>query len=752
MSDLGITAALSIRASNLAGALNVSKELYTVAQDRSTNRSAINKIRDSVRETDELLQHLNAYNDMLKEACDMDSAPAQQPTTPFPRLASLKVRDSRSSLGVPDFRAIPVIGEGDEEADDDVAPALPKMFSFGGHSRRSNNTASPAELLQRAPSVAGDGVKEFWHSDRVQDALSGVEEEEVSPEYSAEVSGMLSMAMGAFHDARAQVGSWAPVVNKKKNKKKGYHKPSKEDIARMKVRKKWGKSIGVVRKQIVKAREEEVAAREAEIAANLAEIADENEDGRGENDLHADISNMSAEEAAVIYEETDPRVRLIIAAMEQYFYRAPGGDRWEPWGRAKMTRSLEPMVEKNQEVLLHMLAFPFKFSKQGSAKCIGDCPDLAEQQAIFTLNNLCDAVNEVYEPGARLVVLSDGILWNDLFDVPEETMWAYRRGCEEISAGHSVEFRGLDDFFPDGWSAAQVREALFALCRPHLAWTTEVKKKDVNAMRSYSDFVGFLFNHLAGVEGFSSNSQRQRAASLVANEMLTREQALIRFARTLLPGAIRLSIRPKSFDTGSYTVNLVGPQQQAMARIEPDLASLATPWHNVGVLQPSGEVYLCRLSFIMERPDCFEPIYRDGVHWGYREIHEEPIQESANRFINSRASDAPTHVLDRRASMGRRLRARGEELLNQAGNPGETATSQYRPYSQDLDLKRIAGDVTPRGTQQGRDTRLKLNPYQKEMYLTSPQFKQTLMHRKESWAQVPGYQRLLLKKKAKLLG
>lgn len=68
-------------------------------------------------------------------------------------------------------------------------------------------------------------------------------------------------------------------------------------------------------------------------------------------------------------------------------------------------------VKANEPVPLCLPAFPFK-SPNTQSKVLGRLPDKGEEFALAHLNGLCLAVKDVYEPGANLVIISDGLVYN----------------------------------------------------------------------------------------------------------------------------------------------------------------------------------------------------------------------------------------------------------------------------------------------------------------------------------------------------
>lgn len=56
-------------------------------------------------------------------------------------------------------------------------------------------------------------------------------------------------------------------------------------------------------------------------------------------------------------------------------------------------------------------AFPFK-SPNTQSKVLGRLPDKGEEFAMAHLNGLCLAVKDIYPPGAKLTIVSDGLVYN----------------------------------------------------------------------------------------------------------------------------------------------------------------------------------------------------------------------------------------------------------------------------------------------------------------------------------------------------
>ena len=80
-------------------------------------------------------------------------------------------------------------------------------------------------------------------------------------------------------------------------------------------------------------------------------------------------------------------------------------------GGIKFFGQIYHFVKMKRAIRMAMPAFPFK-SPNSTAKVLGTMPDKAEDVALAHLNGLCAAIEDIYPPGAVLVIVSDGIVYN----------------------------------------------------------------------------------------------------------------------------------------------------------------------------------------------------------------------------------------------------------------------------------------------------------------------------------------------------
>jgi pyoverdine/dityrosine biosynthesis protein Dit1 len=80
-------------------------------------------------------------------------------------------------------------------------------------------------------------------------------------------------------------------------------------------------------------------------------------------------------------------------------------------GTAKFLSVIDRFVLAGERVEACLPAFPFK-SANKVYKVLGSLPDKAEELALQRLNFMCARIKDVYEPGARITIISDGITYN----------------------------------------------------------------------------------------------------------------------------------------------------------------------------------------------------------------------------------------------------------------------------------------------------------------------------------------------------
>ncbi|KAI0886328.1 Pyoverdine/dityrosine biosynthesis protein-domain-containing protein [Annulohypoxylon maeteangense] len=279
-------------------------------------------------------------------------------------------------------------------------------------------------------------------------------------------------------------------------------------------------------------------------------------------------------------------------------------------------------VSANETVLMCLPAFPFK-SPNTTSKVLGRLPDKAEEFALAHLNGLCAAIGDIYVPGARLMIVSDGLVYNDLLGVPDKDVWAYGEALRTLRTKknfHHIEFCRLRDIVqidvPNELdeiryvaNATNFRYALLKqFSKPGFNVSLRISE-DEDTCLTYRGYIKFLATDLQNVypvgEG-RSKSKYKKGIEYIAKQMLMRGDAFARAVREMFPDRLRLSIHASTGEN-KLSVNLL-----------PTDTMFTTPWHCSIAFRLDGTTTTGHRSEF-EVDDTFELVYEDGRPSYFRE-------------------------------------------------------------------------------------------------------------------------------------
>ncbi|KAK2070051.1 hypothetical protein P8C59_004585 [Phyllachora maydis] len=235
-------------------------------------------------------------------------------------------------------------------------------------------------------------------------------------------------------------------------------------------------------------------------------------------------------------------------------------------------------VRGNRPVPMCLPAFPCK-SPNTQTKVLGRLPDKGEALALGHLNGLCAAIGTVHAPGATLIIISDGLVYNDLLGVPDSHVWAYGEALRALAAAHGathVRFSRLRDLvrMPDDADADADeldemryvanatdfrRELLNRYGAPGYDAARAVAE-NADTCLTYRGYQRFLQTDLAPVypmgEG-RSRSQFEKGVGYVAKQMLKRGDAFARAVQDKFGDHVRLSIHPSSVGDTKISISVL---------------------------------------------------------------------------------------------------------------------------------------------------------------------------------------------------
>lgn len=226
-------------------------------------------------------------------------------------------------------------------------------------------------------------------------------------------------------------------------------------------------------------------------------------------------------------------------------------------------------IRRGRPVEFVLPGFPAK--SPNPRKVLGILPDEAELQALRFLEDLCDRAREFYEPGARVIICSDGRVFGDYVGIPDGNITAYQdQLAVMLRAFGNLSAYNLDDKWPGlGFDAMRQR-----LNDEYADSDEQVRASvttDDNARRLYLGISRFLFEDQKGNTD-ESNRTIQRRAKQRAYGVIQRSKAWGALVSDVFPTAVRLSIHPQPCGSSKLGIRL-GRTPDAWL----------TPWHSVAV-------------------------------------------------------------------------------------------------------------------------------------------------------------------------
>ncbi|KAK8044137.1 hypothetical protein PG993_004161 [Apiospora rasikravindrae] len=320
--------------------------------------------------------------------------------------------------------------------------------------------------------------------------------------------------------------------------------------------------------------------------------------------------------------EADSR---ILAIIERYRLLRLGHPDISPESNARFLEQIAASVSNGQPIRMCLPAFPFK-SPNSVTKVLGRLPDKAEEFALAHLHGMCAAIQDIYSPGAKLTIISDGLVYNDLLGVSDRDVWAYgtalRSLCIEKGFSRHIDFARLKDLvqiredLPDELdeivyvcNASNFRHAfLTKFGDEKLDVSCRIEEDDDTCM-TYRGYIRFLSTDLLNVYPTGpgrSKSQYKKGIECIAKYMLYRGDAFARAVKETFSDQLRLSIHPSMFEN-KISIGLL-----------PTDTSFTTPWHCTIAFRLDGTTTTGHRE-LFENDDAWELVHENGRPSFFRE-------------------------------------------------------------------------------------------------------------------------------------
>lgn len=227
-----------------------------------------------------------------------------------------------------------------------------------------------------------------------------------------------------------------------------------------------------------------------------------------------------------------------------------------------------------QEKPLHFILPAFPAKSPNPLKVLGPMPDMGERVALQFLQSLCDQIREIYAPGAKLTICSDGRVFSDLVAVTDENVTSYRQRIkallDEINAD-AIDLFNLEDIF-SGMSFDEMRKTLVENYAQPLESLRQSVRRDNNHCHLFNGIHRFLFEDYLVLHPHKTRSKVRVECKARAYEVIQRSNAWSALIAELFPETLRLSIHPQPYHSEKIGIHMLKTLDQ-----------WGTPWHNATV-------------------------------------------------------------------------------------------------------------------------------------------------------------------------
>jgi pyoverdine/dityrosine biosynthesis protein Dit1 len=239
---------------------------------------------------------------------------------------------------------------------------------------------------------------------------------------------------------------------------------------------------------------------------------------------------------------------------------------------------INALIERRLPIHFILPAFPAK--SPNLSKVLGPLPDLGERISLQDLNRLCAQIGELYSPGARITICSDGRVFSDCVGVSDEDVSRYGQHIKDIIDEYgctNIDVFRLEDHFKDGDFDA-IRRRLVAEHGRTIEELKELLKSDPETKNMFNGIHRFMYTDLKARRPEFSNSKLREGSKDLAYHVIIRSNAWSGLVESLFPSALRLSIHPQHPHSRKIGIKLMECDD-----------IWRTPWH--GAVLDDGQKY-----------------------------------------------------------------------------------------------------------------------------------------------------------------
>lgn len=324
--------------------------------------------------------------------------------------------------------------------------------------------------------------------------------------------------------------------------------------------------------------------------------------------LEAPQNQLILDHLAVAYQRTSTPPETAMAVLREVMQcrRAAGSHSCTPEAPCAACSGshlpkIAAKIEQGQPITFVLPAFPGK--SPNLAKVLGTLPDMAERRALLFLQQLCERIGRIYEPGARIILASDGRVFSTVVGMSDEDVSAYRdelrqmiaqMGLDKISTFNLEELYEGSDF--DEMRQQMMEEfgqslEVFRTAVGRAARDLEASDEDREMHRLYCGITRFLVEDATFPGQTLSRNAIQKECRVRAYQVIQHSQAWSALVEHCFPEAVRLSIHPHGCGSNKLGIHFI-------ETAEGD--NWMTPWHAVALEVEAGRFILTRRSAAQE--------------------------------------------------------------------------------------------------------------------------------------------------------
>lgn len=228
-------------------------------------------------------------------------------------------------------------------------------------------------------------------------------------------------------------------------------------------------------------------------------------------------------------------------------------DQFDVVGKPILEQKMMGFIGRNLPIEFVMLGFPFK-STNTRDKVLGVLPDMGEQLTIENFKRFNNSISEVYSPGVKINVVSDGLIFNDLLGVEEMVVEEYKERSLDMAKDLPFNILDLKDFYSTNLDTARAKVmGEFGFSEERLASEILINP-DTNWL--YKGMIRFMEQELA-TKTFPSSNQQHKAAKKLAKDMMLRNEAYSALVRKEFKDEIRISMHPSVNNGSKFSFDLI---------------------------------------------------------------------------------------------------------------------------------------------------------------------------------------------------